>query len=883
LYLFKANNDFMKKLIPILIFTALIRLDIYAQKVYTTYLWHMDQPVYWAEKSNDKPESKQFAEESHRLKMSGQNKYTGSSVSHPTNDLQEIFSKADRVQAYQSSPRNAINSIKSQPDAGAQLSISAGLMENIQSLGAKNQWGYSSGWMNAYKEAIGLKTSGNFPRLDVVNFTYDHALSPLVSERTLVKQIKAYQYVATKYYGYTSKGYWPAEGAFSERIIKSLVTCGIEWSVVPNSHLARTLSDYVHPYNINGNIEAPNRADQVPTKGVNWYDGVIDGRGSRLAAPYCYQTHKAQYIDPVTATPYKIDIVPMCNYISYVDGYSGANVSDVQSKIEPFSTTNRPSILLLAHDGDNAWGGGSSYYNEAVQGFTNSAAQSGYRPTTIQQFLKDHPTPADDIVKVEDGAWVNAESDWGHPQFINWLWPLYSKTNYRFDPDGWTEDARNWAVITATENFVTMAEDLEGGNLRMQYIAEGGINATNAEKAWHFYFGGLNSGFMYYGKAEDMEVKPSLTGNIAIDYAQKVISANPGTDKTPPSVFVPQRFPYNPGATGFGPVTGYKKVNYASDFHVWTFVYDVSGVNTVTLKYRIDTDGLLPAGSVHNSTYAGGADVGEWISLPMTIRPLLPDPTSDPELNFFIKPQAKADLAYSEIAGLKDKLIDYYVEAVDAKGNTTRSQIQHVYIGVGSVNENQGPNPNPIMVKFKKPADWGTSAVNIWAWNDNGNLFNSWPGQAMTEVGNGWYAYNFDASVWKVNVIFSKNGNPQTVDINDVAQSTCFQSSGFSGNKLTVSPVDCAPTAIQNPVSAFRVIAYPQPVTNRFVVEIPNIAEPETCRIVLTDLNGKGVRNAALSGQRTIFNRDNLVSGLYILKIISPTTGQVFNTKLAVK
>ena len=117
--------------------------------------------------------------------------------------------------------------------------------------------------------------------------------------------------------------------------------------------------------------------------------------------------------------------------------------------------------------------GGSSYYNEAVTSFTHAAANAGYKPTTIQEFLKDNPVPANDIAHIEDGAWVNAENDWGHPQFINWLWPLYSKADYRFNPEGWTEDARNWAVITATENYVTMAEDLEGGHLRIDKIAEG--------------------------------------------------------------------------------------------------------------------------------------------------------------------------------------------------------------------------------------------------------------------------------------------------------------------------------------------------------------------------------------------------------------------------
>ena len=198
----------MKKGFYLLILVVVSSAVSMAQKVYTTYLWHMDQPVYWAEKSQDKPDSKQYAEESHRLKSSGGNRYPGSTVAHPTNNLEEIFSKADRVNAYQHAPRTAVNTIRQHADAGAQLSISAGLMENIQSLGVKNQWGYSPTWMNSYKEAISWKTSGNHPRLDVVGFTWDHALSPLVSERTLKKQIQAHQYTTQKHYGHRSKGYW---------------------------------------------------------------------------------------------------------------------------------------------------------------------------------------------------------------------------------------------------------------------------------------------------------------------------------------------------------------------------------------------------------------------------------------------------------------------------------------------------------------------------------------------------------------------------------------------------------------------------------------------------------------------------------------------------
>lgn len=1086
-------------LLQLLLLVSLFSISsLQAQKVFTSYLWHMDQPVYWPEKSKDKPDSKQYVEESQRLKMSGGNLYPGSADAHPTNNLEEIFSKDDRRNAYQYSPRDAVGSIKDLQNAGAQLSISSGLMENIQSLAAKNQWGYTSGWMNAYKEANSWKTSGGFPRLDIVGFTADHALSPLVSERTLIKQIKVHQYEANKYYGFVSKGYWPAECAFSERIIKALVACNIQWSVIANSHLARTLSDYVHPYNINGNIDAPNKADQVSASGDHWYSAAIDGRGSTLAAPYCYQAHKAQYVDPNTGTIYKIDVVPMCNYISYEDGYSTHGTGEISDKIEPYSNTTHPSIVLMAHDGDNAWGGGSSYYNESVTGFTHSAASSGFGPTTVQQFLNDHPVPDNDVVKVEDGAWVNADSDWGHPQFINWLWPLYSKTNYRFDPNGWTEDARNWAVITATENYVTMAEDLEGGNLRIGSIAEGGTAATNAEKAWHFYFGGLNSGFMYYGKAEDMEVKASLSGNIAIEYAQKDIDSKPNVDNTPPSVFIPQRFPYNPGGYLFGPTTGYKKIAASSDFDIWTFAYDVSGLASVTLKYRLDKDGDNPVSSIQNETYTGGDEVESWQNIAMTRKAMAADPTNDPELNFFIQPKAKADLCYAEIAGLKDKLIDYYVEAIDTKGNVFNTPIQHVYIGsndgsssmadvswtpttpttantititcknatsesllhwgvngtsgnwtapiatyqpsgtivstggavetpfvnvngvwqvtlgpfnnpsqaVTSVNfvikhannvwdNNNGSNynislspavtdnpsgtnitktidknsaytfsssdfgfsspkgntfqgikimslpassnltfndlpvavdqlitnfsllkltvstssdsftykivdsanlesdaiytatftvngtqPDAITVSFKKPTDWGSSDVYLWAWTSNGNLFPTWPGIPITNNGNGFYSYTFDQSITNVNIIFSKNGSPQSVDITGVTTSTCYEYDAPSGSKFTVKVATCPSTGINERQSIDEITLTPQPAKTKFMVNLPNNGDDGEYTLNILDLSGKIVQTNHFEGEQAIIPCQNLNKGVYLVRIMNANKTHLFISKL---
>lgn len=669
----------MKKIFQFLAF--IFAFSLFSQ-VHTTYLWHMQQPIYWPEKSVSNPFEYQKVWESNFLKNNGGNLYA-SGLHHPLNNLEEIFGKADRVNAYQWETKNAINSIRHHINAGAQVNYGACLIENMNSLSEKNAWGYVPNWQNHIKEAQNWKTSGGFSRMEITGFSWHHVLSPLVSDRVLKKEIQGHKYIIQQNFdGSYSKGFWPAECSFSERIIQVLVEEGFEWSVIANSHLARTLIDYPNTnFGTSGvNTNPPNKADKVATNGINWWNGQIDGRGGTFAAPYSYQAHKAKYVNPETGTEYKITVVPMADLLSYKDGFSEQSTQDIDTHIAPFSNTNHPSIILLAHDGDNAWGGGASYYQEAVKNFTNAAANKGYTPNTIQQFLNDNPVPETSLVKVEDGSWVNADNDWGSPQFINWLWPLYT-SNFEFDPNGWTEDARNWAVLTAAENYVIMSEDLEGIST-IENIVHPTSNSKKSALAWNALLPGFTSGYMYYGKSIDMEIKPTIASNNAISYANEVIDANPNTDTTKPSVFIPQRYPYNPGEIGFGPTYGYKQHLNSADFTVWTFAYDVSGIQSATLKFRVDKDGQNPLDNNDNETYAGGESVESWQNISMTEK-VFPkgNITNDAEINFFVLPESIANLYYAKIQGLSEVLVDYYVEITDTKGNITKSKIQHVWVG----------------------------------------------------------------------------------------------------------------------------------------------------------------------------------------------------------
>ncbi len=741
----------MRRSLCLLFLLLFLGSNIHAQ-VHTTYLWHLQQPIYWPEQSQWNPYHYQAAWESQYLKDNNGNWYSDGQQ-HPLNDLMDIFNKDDRKAVYQWRTKDAVQSLLGFPDAGAQVNYSGCLIENVNSLANAGQWGYSNGWQNNFITARNWQTSGGNPRMDIVGFTFHHALSPLLSDRVLAKEIEAHRYIYNQTFGTSpnySKGYWPAECAFSERIIKVLAEEGFEWSVIANSHLARTLSDYPLNFGTSGcNIDPPNGADVTNFTGSNWWSGQIDGRGGTFAAPFCYQAHKARYVDPETGTEYKITVVPMADLLSYQNGYGTMGTGDIDAHIAPYDVPDHPSLVLLAHDGDNAWGGGYDYYNNSVPGFAAAAAAQGYVPSTVQQFLDDFPVPDNDVVHVEDGAWFNAANDWGHPQFINWIWPMYT-SSYEFDPNGWTEDARNWAVLVAAENRVCMAEDLSGG-CDIADIVSPSSSSSLAERAWHHLLPGYTSGYMYYGTSLDMEVKQSLAANLATGFADQVIEANPGTDNTPPTVFIPQRYPNNPGGIGFGPTYNYMQHQNSSDFTIWTFAYDASDIQNIVLKYRLDNNGVNPLSDNDNETYSGGPGVQSWNSIAMTAR-IFPtgNVTGNPAINFFILPNYIANEYYAQITGLSDTLVDYYVEATDTYGNIFKSPIQHVYVG----NYNPGSGGGTYSVNWQ-PAeptinDTITLTVNdpvaapnlYWGVNYSGNSWQTpdniyWPAGSALFNGTG--------------------------------------------------------------------------------------------------------------------------------------------------
>ena len=707
-----ARGSSRQKSLPPWIVPAVLCCLILAGKataqLYTTYHWHLQQPIYWPDRSQLETQTYEKAWESIQNRNGG--------APHPENDVEQIFSVADRQAAYQWRVRDAIAGMSGW-DSGAQVSYGGCLAENVRSLGEHGCCGYGSDWYQPNRTARGWTTSGGRPRLDLVLFSYHHALCPLIDENALRMEIRIMKEIHPELWSSQpgiSTGFFPPELAFSERMIKVLVEEGIEWCFVPNNHVSRACGNFPLVLGTGGeNCAPPNPADQVNPAQANWFSRTISrGCTPTNAYPYAYTPHAARYVDPDTGQDYRLVVVPVAQAMSWEDGYQMYGLDDID-QIAWASDPTQPMLIVLAHDGDNAWGGGYSYYMESVPNFTSQAVAAGYTPSVVQEYLQDHPVDLNDLVHVEDGAWVNADNDFGSPDFINWNWPLVGPGGDFDIAGGWAEDERNWAVITAAQNRVETAEQIAGGVDPASVQDPVTHGANDAELAWHFFLPSLTSGYMYYGTALDMEVKPTVACNQAVGHADAVIGDG-GSDQTPPSIWIPQQLPHNPGGTGYGPLWGYQQVTHARDFWIWTFVYDVSGLDQVTWYYRMDGDGVNPLASSQNETYAGGPEVGAWTGLSMNQRAF---PTgnfyNDPNIDFFVLPDYIADEYYLHVQepALVDSggvLIDYYVEAVDNLGYTKRSPIQHTWIDTGG---GGGPGDDTVVWSPEEPEAGGELSI----------------------------------------------------------------------------------------------------------------------------------------------------------------------------
>lgn len=686
-----------------------------AEPIQVGLLWHMHQPVYYP----------------------GETITQTDAAGHFSFSITDVHNQ--RLGPYTTWPRDAIQSGSGLPNLGAQVSFSGSLIQNLNVLeSAGVNGGQWNNWDAAYKQAAQLDTSLGNPRLDLVNFGFNHPLMPLLDTRDIQMQIKLQKRIHEQTWGPGvpfSKGIFPPETAFSTRIIPALAAEGIEWAIVDSIHFERATAGY--PHTNSSKLYAPNRADQInpdiAASGGQWVQLNNVWAPSKVAAPFAYRPHNVQYVDPATGAISKVVAVPGARYEGNEDGRGGFGALQYESVMEQYrqlnTDPNHPMFVLLHHDGDNYGGGTDGYYHSNFQNMVNwDQANNNYNVTTVQDYLQRFPVSASDVVHIENGSWAGADN--GDPEFKKWLG----------DPNGsgWSPDRNSWAVLTAAKNRVFTADDIARAISLDNILAGAG---TPTERAWRHLMAAESSDYWYWDGTEVWDSNVTRGSNLAVAQANQVLTpAALATETTPPSVFIPQRESYNPGGIEWGPGA------QPSDFEVWTYAYDVSGLASVSLKWRVDGDGTNPIASTQNETYTGGPEVGAWGSVSMSSSDVAP-PSN------ILSPTYRALRYGGMIAGLEDKLVDYYVEAVDSRGNITRSDIQHVWVGGSAISPGGsavGIAPDPaiagqsVVITYNPTGGPLASATQVYAHYG----FNNWQTIASDLLMN----WNATESRWNASV-----------------------------------------------------------------------------------------------------------------------------------
>jgi len=686
----------------------------------------------------------------------------------PHDDLVAYYTPDAKTGAYQYWPMQVANEMQSWSGAKGQVHVtmSGAVINNVQSLAsAQNVPGYSNSnwgasWLNTWNT---LKTANNYRTLDTVHFTGHHSMGPLVGPDYFLKDL-VYQNVtlAQPYFlgnsFVASKGFFPTELGFSERLIPTLAKLGVQWSVIGNNHFSRTLKDYPYAsFDASGDTltSPPNRAELRNTSALGSWVAANMAHEQQVVVnkfPFASTPHWVRHVDPATGAVTRLAGIPVSQNGSWLEGWEGAVTVD---ELAPYTSLEARQFFVVAHDGDNS-GGRAGALSTWQAGHSTTCSGNGYC-LGIDEYLRAKPIPDSDVQHVQDGSWIDTRDSSSDPTWYHWHLPfliwkgqfadfnrvtgnnLAPKTNLKGQQEGatvsfeygWHYLERNFALLQAALNYAKTAEQIwldghpnhwspstaldkqvthAGNQLNpwmLSYPVKGDAandyagGANPAELAWYFLLPAMDSGFGYYDENKDDSVKPTLAFNNSLAFSRPYVQAHLAQDRTGPSVWWPQRYPYNPGSVNASKAEGWTVQHYSNDFAVYTYGHDVSGIASAKVKVRVHASNNIDAADdtykVYDPAALAGqpglslnpANVGAWQDVTMQVRELQPDmngvawiPTTRDTIAA-LPAQDSGDLYYAYIPGYRNQLLDYYVEMTDTLGNVTRSEIQQVFVGAG--------------------------------------------------------------------------------------------------------------------------------------------------------------------------------------------------------
>ncbi|HYO54741.1 fibronectin type III domain-containing protein, partial [Archangium sp.] len=709
------------------------------------------------------------------LKQSPPSNYTyylPSGAPMPHDDLVTYYSHHAKTGAYMYWPPSvAADMSTNAPTGQIHVTMSGAVVNNVQDLNAlQNVPGYTNtSWGSPWRDRYNtLRTPAGHRTLDLIHFTGHHTMGPLVGPDYFLKDLVHQSATLAQPYFLgsnfqSSKGFFPTELGFSERLIPTLAKLGIQWAVIGDNHFSRTLKDY--PFlNEPGSdtlVSPPNRADLQNTSNLgSWVSLQMahEQQVIRNKYPFASTPHWVRYVDPATGAESRVVGIPVNQNGSWLEGWEGEATVDVVNLRSFEGLVPQKQFFVIAHDGDNSGGRAGSettWYNGR-----SVTCTAGVQCLGISEYLVNHTPPSTDVVHVQDGSWVDTRDSSSDPQWHHWKLPfgiwkgqfpafnsatglnLAPKTNLGGVQEGmtvsfehgWHYLERNFALLQAALNYAKTAEQIwldahpnhwkptttldsqvthAGNQLNpwmMSFPVKGDASndwaggANPAELAWYFLLPAMDSGFGYYDENQDDIVKPTLSFNQSLYFSRPYVQDRLTQDRTGPSVWWPQRWPYNPGSANVDKSEGWTLHHFSNTFALYTYAYDVSGITSIKARVRVHTNKSIdPLDNTHKvydpaalkAAGVTGIDttrVGAWVDHPLTRRDLKPvingvswQPTYLPVMAK-VPAQEIGDLYYVYLGNYRDQLLDYYIEATDSRGNVTRSEIQSVYVGAGRYN-----------------------------------------------------------------------------------------------------------------------------------------------------------------------------------------------------
>ncbi len=608
--------------------------------VYVAIVWQFHQPVYWPY------ESINATIENNRYNF----------------PLREIFDQ------YQTIYTNGIPALLQKnltavwPHYGIQISMSGSLIENLNNLESNGDKNFRR-WKSKWQMVRPQKTGDANPRFDFVGTAYFQPSLFQINPAGLHHQIdKQKKIMRENFPGTSSKGFFPTDYEIPERFIPVLADEGYQWVLVNQLSLERAAQGY--RYNPESDRIMPNLADIQNKDPLDWVS--LDNRQpqNRISALWAHQPHNLEYTDPGTGISSSIIAVPTIALSLNETGtlpIDTLNLDKIINQLQPYNIDSKHPIIFVLSLNEKTL---SKIRDENIQIILNWLKSNDHkvRLTTIQDYLDRYPPDKNDLAYITNPAGSELARN-----------SLSTQTSITSTSDSLNQDKEDIAVLTAARNFVATADQVSP-------------YSKNTIQAWNLLMAGQTSDYQTLNSlnTDIWTANPVRAANKAISLAQKIITQ--GKDETAPSIFTPQRVPYNPGITETGS-------SQSGDFQIWTFAYDIHGLKNVSLYYRTETDTSNTINKAAKLTYNSYGD--SWKTADM----------SDQALKYQSNPAPDylAHLFSTNVTGIRHAFIDYYVEATDSLGNTSRTSIQRVWVA-GDIQENKIAtiNRTPIITILPK-------------------------------------------------------------------------------------------------------------------------------------------------------------------------------------